>query len=252
MEREYIRPITAISEFNELIFIQKDVWGISDIDIFPVHTFRVVTDFMKPNGVVLGYFIEDKICGYLLAFPTSNPKVAFGGMLGISRNYQKQGIGYKLNVALREYMLIHGVEKIIWTYDPLESVNANLYLAKLGGIVTQHLIDYYGDVKSKLHSGLPTDRFKVEWNIKERRVAKRIEKDCKENYDYGAADAKRVEIPLDMQDIRNRDMKEALKWRKKTREFFDEYINKQQLIGVDFVRDPAKNKGVYLFKKRPG
>ena len=79
MENEYIRPLTQISEFHELLAIQKDIWGVTDIDVVPVHTFKAVSAFLGPKALILGYFIDGKISGYLLAFPTSDPKEVFGG-----------------------------------------------------------------------------------------------------------------------------------------------------------------------------
>jgi len=49
---------------------------------------------------------------------------------------------------LRKIMLVQdNNDRIFWTYDPLESINANLYIKKLGGVIFHHLIDYYGYIK---------------------------------------------------------------------------------------------------------
>jgi len=37
----------------------------------------------------------------------------------------------------------------------------------------------------------------------------------------------------------------------KTRALFDEYIEKQKLIGINFIRDIVNRKGIYVFKKPP-
>ena len=254
MEHEDIRPIKNIKEINELLFIQKEVWGLKDIDIVPVHIFKAVSGFMGPKGIILGYFIDGKLSAYLLTFPTSNPKEVFGGMLAVSKNYQHKGIGYKLNLELRKIMLAHDVDKISWTYDPLESVNANLYLNKLGGIITHHFTDYYGGLNSQLHFGLSTDRFKVEWNIKEPPIKEEIDGKIKKNYEYkknDCSDIRYVEIPLNIQHIKKINIEEALEWRMKTRALFDKYIEKQKLIGINFIRDIVNQKGIYVFKKPP-
>jgi predicted GNAT superfamily acetyltransferase len=254
MESECIKILSEISEFHELLSIQKDVWGVDDIDVVPVHTFKAVSAFLGPKALILGYFVDEKISGYLLAFPTSDPKEVFGAMIGVARNCQRKGIGYKLNLEFRKRMLAQGVDKISWTFDPLESVNGNLYIAKLGGIITHHLMDYYGTVNSRMHSGLPTDRFKVEWNIREKRVQERIETGHGENHyrvASGAEGVELVEIPFDIQELKTRDLDQALEWRMKTRALFDEYLEKQGLVGVDFLYDRDGRKGAYVFAERP-
>ncbi len=250
MAAEYIRRLKEMHEFYELVIVQRDVWGLEDIDVIPAHIFRVASNMMGPNGMVLGYFIDEKLVGYILTFPTSNPREVLMDMLAVSPDYQDKGIGYKLSLGLRKIMLVLDIKKIFWTYDPLESVNANLYIKKLGGIITRYLIDYYGSISSKIHSDLPTDRFKVEWNIRSKHVKNRIKNgNGRTNHISDDKGTKYVEIPLDIQELKKRDIDAATEWRMKTRKLFDEYIEKQNLIGTDFVYDQTDQKGKYIFKK---
>ncbi len=252
MENEYIRPLTQISEFHELLAIQKDIWGVNDIDVVPVHTFKAVAAFLGPKALILGYFVDGKMSGFLLSFPTSDPKEVFGAMIGVAGDCRRKGIGYKLNLEFMNRMLAQNVDKISWTFDPLESVNANLYIAKLGGVVTRHFMDYYGSVNSKMHAGLPTDRFKVEWNMRDERVQERIARGPREDGRHittDSEDTKYVEIPLDIQGLKIKDLGKALEWRLKTRRLFDDYVEKQGLIGTDFVHDPVNQKSAYVFTR---
>jgi predicted GNAT superfamily acetyltransferase len=252
MDREQIRPLTTVEEFSELVSMQREIWGLADSDVVPAHTFKAVSSFMGPNGMVLGYLLDGQLVGYALTFPTSNPEEALCDMLGVSRIYQGQGIGYKLALALRATLLQSEVNTISWTFDPLESTNANLYLAKLGGIVTRHFKDFYGVVTSQLHSGLPTDRFKVEWKIRSKRVEERIQRRVNGHDDFketDRTDIKQVEVPLNIQDLRSSNMKAALEWRMKTRTQFDDFVEKQRLIGTDFIFDSLNQKGIYLFQR---
>jgi len=252
MDYEYIRPINNINELNELMIFQKEVWGLEDIDVVPSSIFKSVTGLTGPNGIVLGYFIENKITGYLLSLPTSNPREVLGCMLAVSKNHQHKGIGYKLNLELRKIMLANGVEKVFWTFDPLESVNAHLYLRKLGGIITRYYIDYYGSIHSTIHKGLSTDRVKVEWNIKDLYIEQRIGKGVKSDNHYQNISEyvreKYVEIPLNIQSLKEDNIEKAMEWRIKTRKLFENIIEDQKLIGYDFVFDIHKQKGLYLFR----
>ncbi|NHJ03180.1 MAG: hypothetical protein EAX86_13670, partial [Candidatus Heimdallarchaeota archaeon] len=103
-------------------------------------------------------------------------------------------------------------------------------------------------------SGLPTDRFRVEWNIKDKYVEKGI-KNRSNGYSRGIDytlennDIRYVEIPLNIQEIKNNDLDEAIEWRIKTRRLFDDIIEKNNFFGIDFIVDRINRKGIYVFKK---
>ena len=58
-----------------------------------------------------------------------------------------------------------GLRLITWTYDPLESKNARLNIAKLGAVCNTYIRNYYGELRDDINLGLATDRFQVDWWI---------------------------------------------------------------------------------------
>ncbi len=235
---EHIKIIRDVDEFPELINIQREAWGFTDIDIIPIHILKAVSDMLKPNGIILGYFIDDKIVGFIMTLPSSNPKEVLAHIWAVHPEYQNRDIFYKINLELHKMMRLNKVEKIFGTYDPLESIYANLYIRKLGGIVTHHYINYYGELNSRIHSDLPTDRFRIEWNLKNKP-------------NFINEDIRYVDIPLNIQELKHKNLNDAIEWRIKTRKLFDDYIEKQKYIGVDFIIDEVNQKGTYVFKKIP-
>jgi predicted GNAT superfamily acetyltransferase len=233
---EHIKTIRNVNEFSELINIQREAWGLADIDMVPLNILKAVSDMLGPNGIVLGYFIDEKIVGFIMTLPSSNPKEVLAHIGAVYPEYQNRGIFYKINLELHKIMRLHNVDKIFGTYDPLESINANLYIRKLGGIVTRHYVNYYGELNSKIHSGLPTDRFRIEWNLNKKEI-------------YRDEDVRYVDIPLNIQELKNKNLNDAIEWRMKTRKLFDELIEQQKYIGVDFIVDQVNQKGKYVFKK---
>ena len=69
-------------------------------------------------------------------------------------------------------MLEQGLDLIVWTYDPLESVNACLNFGKLGGLSDDYQVNLYGETTSKLHAGSATDRLTLKWMVDSPRVAR--------------------------------------------------------------------------------
>jgi len=63
------------------------------------------------------------------------------------------------------------------------------------------------------------------------------------------SDTKYVEIPLNIQELKNKEINVAIEWRMKTRNLFDEYIEKQKLVRINFVHDQINQKGIYIFKR---
>jgi predicted GNAT superfamily acetyltransferase len=67
-----------------------------------------------------------------------------------------------------------GYDLITWTVDPLQARNANLNIHSLGAVTRTYLGDFYGRESALiLGPGIPTDRFLMEWPIREKRVRER-------------------------------------------------------------------------------
>ena len=80
----------------------------------------------------------------------------------------REGLGLRLKLAQREHALRMGIELIEWTYDPLQTLNAHFNFARLGIVVENYEENIYGESRSPLHRGTPTDRFVAEWRLTRR------------------------------------------------------------------------------------
>ena len=86
---------------------------------------------------------------------------------------------------------------IVWTFDPLESVNAHLNFGKLGGLSNNYVINLYGETTSKLHAGTATDRLTIKWLIGSPRVERRASGEVSEV--AVALGADRIDAPWALQ-----------------------------------------------------
>lgn len=181
-----IRKLSQKSEFEKLVEIQRVVWNHPDLDLTPVHQF-CISSFM--GGLVLGALVEGELAGFVYSFPA-----IFRGrfchhshLLAVLPQYQGYGLGKKLKWAQRREVLKLGLDLITWTYDPMQSRNANLNLHTLGAICRTYLPDFYGETPAlRLGPGIPTDRLLVEWPVKSERVEKRFRSRKKEVLDPAA------------------------------------------------------------------
>ena len=128
-----IREIKENSELRAVEDLQKEIWGCSDREILPR---LALIPLLEIGGVLLGAFAGNDLIGFVLGFPgreNSHP-ILHSDMLAVKRSYRSHGLGYKLKLAQREWALAQGVDRISWTFDPLQAPNAHLNIAKLGVI----------------------------------------------------------------------------------------------------------------------
>jgi predicted GNAT superfamily acetyltransferase len=177
-----IRPLTSLADFHAAEDVQRAAWDSDDIDVVPLH---LMLSMAKNGGVALGAFAQDRLVGFVLGFlgasnrygaeaPVTVKLKHCSHMLGVLPQWQNRGVGYALKVAQREAVLNQGVRLMTWTYDPLESKNARLNIAKLGAVCNTYIRDYYGELNDDLNRGLATDRFQVDWWIASRRIETRL------------------------------------------------------------------------------
>ena len=191
----------------------------------------------------------------------------YSTIMGVLPGYQGQGIGYRLKLAQREFAIRMGIRLVTWTYDPLESRNAWLNIGKLGAVCRQYLLNFHGNVGG-INAGLDTDRFYVEWWVTGNRVQSRVDRQRRPlGYEQLIAGRARlineasieasiddsalpappagfvesdaslvlVEIPADIQTVKQADMDLARAWRAHTRDVFQHYFDNQYIV-TDFTR----------------
>ena len=233
-----IRQLEELGEFEETLDIQRSIWGAGDIDIVPSHLTRACAD----NGsIILGAFLQDRMAGFLFCFPTHDPGLHLMHMVGVLPEHQKQDIGHRLMLGMKARARERGVRKIVWTFDPLESVNANLYLHKMGGICRRYVEDYYVMHGSKTHAGIPADRFKMELFLHQEDREALLSREEQEPI--------LVDIPADFQELKAGDMRGALDWRNRTRALFIRHMNEEGYAVVDFRYRKGEELGRYVLER---
>ncbi|MBB5055547.1 putative GNAT superfamily acetyltransferase [Granulicella aggregans] len=169
-----IRMAVGLEEFQQCVDIQGAVWGYDDSDIVPRRMFLLA---MKIGGQVLGAFAPDgKMIGFAMALPAYRDGKPYlhSHMLAVLPEYRNAGLGRRLKLAQRDDAISRGIERMEWTYDPLETKNAYLNIAKLGAISRRYEANFYGPSTSALQGGLPTDRLYAEWWLRSERVERAL------------------------------------------------------------------------------
>ncbi|NDD64255.1 MAG: GNAT family N-acetyltransferase [Acidobacteria bacterium] len=199
-----------MADFEACIDLQRRVWQFSDLDIIPMRAFVIN---LHSGGLTQGAFDSaGRMIGFshaLAAFEEDLSPFYYSHMLAVDAAWRDAGVGWRLKLAQRELALRSGVTLIRWTFDPLQSRNANLNIRKLGGVVREYKVNYYGNGStSELHRGLDTDRLFVEWWLDSPRVVGAIEgrSGALEPEEKPAGE---VTIPRDIDTLKRHDMESA-------------------------------------------
>jgi len=180
-----VKSLASHAEFDTCLEIQKKVWGHRDADLTPTHQFCIG---QETGAILLGAFAGGELVGFAFSFPSvSRGKLSqHSHLLAVLPRFQGYGIGKVLKWAQREEALRRGYDLITWTFDPLLVRNANLNLHALGGLTRVYLPNFYGLTPSLLLAPyVPSDRLKVEWLLKDKRLEKRQRQEW-ESYDLPA------------------------------------------------------------------
>jgi len=182
-----VRECSTLEEMAECVRLQGETWGYEGNDVIPRRAFIVARHI---GGQVIGAFAPDggRMVGFAMALPGVKEQEARASgvpeaylhshMLAVEPEWRNEGLGQQLKLVQREEALGRGIDRMEWTFDPLESKNAHLNIHRLGVVVRRYLPDFYGVSSSRLQYGLPTDRLLAEWHLDSTRVASRIAGDC--------------------------------------------------------------------------
>jgi chorismate synthase len=163
-----IRDIESLEEMHEVEQLQREIWGVEDLEIFPALGLKPQKEV---GATLIGAFAEGRMVGFVFGFPgiLNGETIIHSDMLGISPAFRSNNLGYLLKRAQRDAALKLGVKRITWTFDPLQSRNAHFNFSKLGVIADRYYVDYYGVTSSFLHR-YGTDRLWVTWLLENESV----------------------------------------------------------------------------------
>jgi predicted GNAT superfamily acetyltransferase len=248
--------------------LQKEVWGVPDLDVVPL---TQLVASRKAGGVLIGAFADAELVGFIYGFPSFEyGKLAHHShMLGVKPGFRNFDLGRRLKLAQRDQVIEQGIELVTWTFDPLQSVNAYFNFAKLGVISDRYVVNFYGDDASSFLHQTGTDRFYVLWLVSSERVSRRVN-NVEQGIEYEGASTLvqlggddlplrsdlasaltgqyvAIEIPSDINSLA---LHSALQWREATRWAFTESLNEGYVVAEFFSEQRAgKRVGKYLLTK---
>lgn len=237
-----IRMLSSLEDYEQAVSLQDETWGAGFSDRVPAAILRVG---QKVGGVSAGAFdANGTLIGFVFGLTgvRDGQLVHWSDMLAVRETARGHRLGERLKAFQRDVVRAIGVEKMLWTFDPLVARNAHFNLNRLRARIAEYVPNFYGaNTGSPLHGDLPTDRFVAEWMFEPRnesgaRGAMANGSDTPfvttVADDHGVrtvesfADAPRVHIPIpsDIEPILKSNPKTALAWRLATRAAMMHYL----------------------------
>ncbi len=241
-----IREVTSIGEYDSCIRLQRDVFGLPDLEISPR---RHLIVSRLAGGWTLGAFVEGTLVGFVhhLAAVSGEEIFGYSHMMAVAADYQNRGVGARLKWAQRMRVLSEGRDFIKWTFEPMRARNAHFNLNRLGVVVREYAINFYGTdyvtnpaEKAAGVSGMDSDRLFASWDLSSPRVAALA---AGLEYPLSPADHA-IEIPANFSELLKLDPEAGKREQSRVREEFLKALG-EGFVCRAFERDEKRPR--YLF-----
>ena len=261
----------SIDDCRRIEVLQTKIWGGPAIDIVPDH---ILLTIAKNGGVVLLARRNGEPVGFAFGFlgkTTTGQLKHCSHQAGVLPGSQNSGVGYQLKLAQRAAVLAQGIELMTWTFDPLQSRNAYFNLRKLGAVSHTYFRELYGTMRDGLNAGLASDRLEVAWHLTAEPVQQRLagkfpppKLDAAQVLNRCARNTRGffippetvnpfaekrhfLQIPANINAIKNADMPLAIAWRAHTRSLFEQAFARGYTL-TDFIFLRGENAAFYILE----
>ena len=234
------------------------------------------------GGLVVGAFADIHLAGFAVGFLgwDGQSLYHYAHLVAVRPEYQHHRVGFRLMSFQRDEVVGQGLTSMRWTFDPLQSHHAFLFLRRLGAAIDGYHVHYYGQLATDPDRGSETDRVHASWALTDANVEQRlagqlpstaddaravetavpiVETDLGEHglriptgVTEPSAPAVHLEIPFDITAIRTHEPASVRTWRHATRDAFRSALDSGYVID-DFavVRVDRERRSFYLLRRRP-
>ena len=172
-----IRECVTIDELDNCIRLQREVFGLPDLEISPR---RHLIVSRQAGGWTLGAFVGERLVGFvhhLVAVRGVSEIFGYSHMMAVDPAFQNQGVGARLKWSQRERAIQENRGFIKWTWDPLQARNAHFNLNRLGVTASSYAANFYGTdyatsplLTNVAPAGIDSDRLFAHWQLESPRV----------------------------------------------------------------------------------
>ena len=245
MEELLIRECTTIDDLDGCVNLQREAFGLPDIEISPR---RHLIVSRQAGGWTLGAFVASRLVGFvhhLVAVRNNSEIFGYSHMMAVAKDYQNKGVGARLKWAQRERAIAEGRSSIKWTWDPMQARNAHFNLNRLGVTVDTFADNFYGtdyntdpSQRTVEGPGIQSDRLFANWDLSAPRVGALASGSV---LTVAAKPLVTISIPSAWSELVKEDVNSARQAQLRVRTEFNEAFA-ANLVCAAFERGPAQSR----------
>jgi predicted GNAT superfamily acetyltransferase len=227
-----VREVSEMADLEDVFRMIDAIWR-PEPSAIPVSR-EMMRALSHAGNYVAAAYQNGQLTGISIAFLSDPPGTSLHSH--ITGAVGGRGVGRALKLHQREWALRRGLSRITWTYDPLVRRNAHFNLTRLAATADEYLPSFYGTMSDAINSGDETDRVLAVWHLSDPAVvaaasgiphrvdppagAVRALSDQSGRPVIGStrAPAVLVEVPEDIERLRQEDPGAAKAWRLAMRE----------------------------------
>ena len=240
-----IRECVTIDELDSCIRLQREVFGLPDLEISPR---RHLIVSRQAGGWTLGAFVDQRLVGFVHHLAAIRGAEIFGysHMMAVDPEFQNKGVGARLKWSQRERAIQEGRSFIKWTWDPMQARNAHFNLNRLGVTVGSYAVNFYGtdygtnpSLTNVEPAGIDSDRLFASWQLESPRVISLANGDSSPTEPAPVKPAAMIEIPTNWTQLCREDAARARREQLRVRSEFQQALA-AGLIAAGFERSSAQ------------
>ena len=164
----HLREIDRLDELAEITRLYGQIW--QPAGGLPV-TVELLVGLAKAGSYVVGAFDgppdTEKLAGACIGFfgPPAEHSL-HSHIAAVAPAVLGRRVGFALKLHQRAWALEHGVDEVLWTFDPLVSRNAYFNVAKLVAEPVEYLVNFYGVMDDGVNGTDDSDRLLVRWVLR--------------------------------------------------------------------------------------
>jgi predicted GNAT superfamily acetyltransferase len=159
-----VRLIGSLAEIHAVYSLFNRIWKPDKSN--PPVTVDQLRAMTYAGNYLAGAFDRGSLVGACVGFFAAPPGASMHShVAGVAAEVRGRSVGFALKLHQRAWALEQGLTEVTWTFDPLVRRNAYFNLVKLGAIPRDYLVDFYGDMDDGINIGQGSDRLLVGWDL---------------------------------------------------------------------------------------
>lgn len=223
-----VTELTELPAINDAAALFDAVWDSADL--MPSNLLRALS---HAGNYLAGAHLDGRMVGAIIGFTGLHDGhlVLHSHILGVLEATRGRSVGFALKQHQRAWSLAHGIDRVMWTFDPLVRRNAFFNLSKLAAVGHRYEVNFYGAMPDAINAGDETDRLVALWRLDDPQVVAAADGAAKAVLDLDAAvlldvgpdqapvtydasgDVLRCRVPDDIVALRSSDPAAAQSWR---------------------------------------